>query len=117
MDQRFADESEVADFVATLNDSYLLCREVGHTWRPHFARLDDERQGFVRTLRCTRCKTLRHQLLSYSGAVLTSHYEYPDGYQHKGFGRIVGHGRDTMRLESIMRLIRKMEKENDVQGH
>ena len=34
-----------------------------------------------------------------------SNYDYADGYQRKGFGRITGDGRDALRLESIVRQV------------
>jgi hypothetical protein len=36
--------------------------------------------------------------------VLGGSYEYPDGYQHKGLGRLDGADRDSLRLESLLRV-------------
>jgi hypothetical protein len=105
----YADSDEVRDFAAGLSDQFLLCRELGHQWRPFFARWDAEENAFQRTLKCSRCKTQRHQWLSYSGSVLGNYYEYAEGYTHKGLGRIVGEGRDHLRLESVTRLIENGE--------
>lgn len=104
-DIRFAEQSEVAEFAASLSEKFLLCREMGHNWRPWAAQWVPEDQYFERILRCTRCRTQRHQALSNTGAVLTSNYEYAEGYQNKGFGRITGEGRDRLRLESVTRAI------------
>lgn len=102
---KFAEVGEVGIFASNLSDNYLLCREMGHNWRPWAAQWNPEEHCFDRVLRCTRCKTKREQSLSSSGSVVTSHYEYPEGYQHKGFGRISGEGRDRLRLESVTRAI------------
>lgn len=101
---RYASEGDVEDFAATLSDAYLQCRELGHNWRPHTAgRYKDG--GFRRTLRCPRCRTKKHQELSSRGQIMGStHYTHPDGYLTHGMGRIVGEGRDILRLASIMRL-------------
>lgn len=96
---------EIAAFAAELPEKFLLCRELGHLWRPYDAHWDTEHNCYVRVLRCTRCYTRRHQNLSSLGGVLASHYEYVDGYQSKGLGRIEKEGRDRLRLESITRTI------------
>lgn len=101
----FANVGEVGAFAADLPENFLLCREMGHNWRPWAAQWSPQEQCYERILRCTRCKTERHQTLTNRGGVVTSHYQYPEGYQHKGFGRISGEGRDLLRLESITRAI------------
>lgn len=99
----YADPAEVQEFARDLRSTFLHCRELQHSWRPFGARWDDEHNNYVRVVRCTRCHTRKHQRLSLSGAVLASHYEYPDGYLHAHLGRIVGEGRDVLRLESLTR--------------
>ena len=96
--------SEVESFAAGLDQSHLLCRELGHLWSPWTAGLTDG-GGYVRILRCPRCLTERHQVLDGRAHVVSNVYRYPDGYQHKGLGRIVGEGRDMLRLESITRTL------------
>jgi len=83
---------------------------MGHNWRPYTAaRYKDG--GFKRTLRCTRCRTLRHQEISRQGLIERSHYEHPEGYLSKGVGHIVGEGRGVLRLESMRRITAKTEEE------
>lgn len=53
---------------------------------------------------CTRCATQRVQRLSRMGSILGGSYLYPDGYQHKGLGRLDGADRDSLRLESLLRV-------------
>ncbi len=106
-----AEAKEVADWAGELPDSYLLCRDIGHLWRPFKARWDDDNNSYVRILRCGRCKTEREQGISAAGVVLWSQYDYADGYQApKGTGRLDGEGRGALRLESVLRLIGKDER-------
>lgn len=107
-----ADPQAVADWSHQLSDSYILCRDMGHTWRPFMARIIEGGNAYDRTLRCGRCKTERAQTISTNGLILSGNYNYPDGYQTpKGSGRITGNGRGALRLESTLRLISKDERE------
>lgn len=98
-----ADVHEVAEFAKSLSTTFLLCRELQHNWKPFSARWDDEHHNYERVIRCVRCRTRKVQRLSSSGGILSSHYEYPDGYLHANLGRIIGEARDTLRLESLIR--------------
>lgn len=101
-----ADPEEVAGFAHGLSISHLHCREMGHNWRPWVARYDEEHNSYERALRCTRCRTERWEDIGLSGAKLGTRYVYPDGYTAPaGMGRIVGEGRDSLRLESVTRAI------------
>ena len=102
-----ADPDAVAAWSEDLPDSYLMCRDIGHTWRPYTARVNPQ-GGYDRALRCSRCKTTRTQTLNSRGMPVSSHYTYPDGYQSPaGTGRIDGEGRGALRLASTLRLIAK----------
>jgi hypothetical protein len=94
---------EVRQFAAELSTAFLLCRELQHNWKPFTAFWDEEHHHYARSIRCVRCRTKKVQRLSSSGAVLSSHYEYADGYLAEHLGRIVGEARDSLRLESLMR--------------
>jgi hypothetical protein len=98
-----ADVEEVKAFAQELSTAFLLCRELQHNWKPFSAWWDDEHHNYARSIRCMRCKTKKVQRLSSAGAVLSSHYEYADGYLAQHLGRIVGEARDTLRLESLIR--------------
>lgn len=102
----YADPDEVAAFAEGLPEGFLYCRELGHNWRPHTAGKYKD-GGFERTLKCPRCRTEKHQEITSWGVILRVHYTHPDGYLHKGMGRIVGDGRGMMRLESIKRTMAK----------
>lgn len=94
-----------------LNDGHLLCRDMGHMWRPFRAWWDEEANGYQRVLRCGRCKTERRQLLSSNGAAVSGYYSYADGYvAPKGTGRVTGETKNRLRLESTLRVIGKDER-------
>lgn len=95
----------VETFAATLTTSYLACRELGHTWRPWRAAWDKSVRAYDRELRCSRCKTVRRQLINDLGHVLTNNYVYPDGYQAKHVEHEVRISRDVFRLESLTRYL------------
>jgi hypothetical protein len=100
-----ADPDEVRSFAAGLTDEYLECRTIGHLWRPFGADWKRDEQAYLVTYLCNRCNTSRHQWLDRFGDVVKGNYDYDEGYQHKGMGRIVGRGRSALRLESLTRII------------
>jgi hypothetical protein len=105
-----ADPQAVADWSAHLSDGYLMCRDMGHTWRPFKANYQEDMNAYNRVLRCGRCKTERYQTIGLNGLILGGNYSYPDGYQSPaGSGRINGEGKGALRLESTLRLIGKDE--------
>lgn len=106
-----ATAKDVKAWADDLPDTFIACRDMGHTWRPFRAWYDPEERGYQRVLRCGRCKTERRQLISESGAILTGGYDYPEGYTAPaGTGRIDGEGRAALRLESTLRVIGRDEK-------
>jgi hypothetical protein len=102
---QYADRAAAEELARELPDTYLMCRELMHSWKPRSAGWLAGERVFERVVRCSRCKTEKHQTLSSSGEVLSSHYVYPDGYLAKNLGRIVGDGRDALRLEAVNRLV------------
>ena len=106
-----ADRATVASFATALKESHLHCREMGHNWRHWVARFDQEHHSYQRALRCTRCRTERWEFIGRSGAKLGIQYKYPEGYTAEGIGRIVGEGRDALRLESLMRALSEDDKQ------
>jgi len=97
---KFADVETVRDYAAGLSFQQLQCRDFGHNWRPHTAerRADG---GFDRILVC-RCHARRHQVLDSYGRIVSSHYEYPEGYQlPRGSGRISSDDKGILRIASI----------------
>lgn len=105
-----APREEVEGFAHGLTVSHLQCRELGHNWRPWVARWDGEHNCYERALRCTRCRTERWESIGQSGSKLGGHYKYPDNYvAPPGMGRIVGEGRDALRLESLTRVLHSVD--------
>lgn len=105
-----AQPSEVEEFAAGLAKQYLLCRTYGHSFNPYTvskAKAEGKPSVyFEQVLRC-KCRVKRYLLLSRTGAIITSRHDYSEapGYLTQGIGRIVGTGRDTLRLESLNRLM------------
>ena len=101
-----ADPRSVAKWSHELPDEFLLCRDIGHLWRPFTARFLAQRNVYERTLRCARCTTERRQTVSLSGDIASGGYVYAEGYvAPAGQGRLTGRARGALRLESIHRLI------------
>jgi hypothetical protein len=91
--------------LSRMNDSYLLCRDFGHMWRPYQARYIPQRKQYEERLRCERCTTVRVRLLTNTGAQLGNAYIYADGYTMEGFGRLTGTDRDAVRLASLQTVL------------
>jgi hypothetical protein len=90
--------------IDTMKMEHVQCRDFAHSWRPYTASRNDD-STYEQTLRCSRCKTLRIRTLNHRGAVLSSTYDYADGYVIKGLGRIAGAEKDHLRLVSIKQLL------------
>lgn len=110
VDEEYAAQLDaIQEFAESLPERFLHCRELGHNWKPWKAAGHAD-GGFERTLRCTRCRTLRVEQLTNRGGKLSSQYKHPDGYlQEAGAGRIVGEGRDVLRLTSLKRLMASVD--------
>ncbi len=66
-------------------DQMLRCRVVGHQWDDFYpTNLSPPAFGWRLSLRCARCTTERHDLISFrEGDVLAREYRYVDGYQQR----------------------------------
>jgi hypothetical protein len=94
----------VETFAANLGDRVLHCRELGHTWRPLTVSWDADARAYDRRLRCSSCRTVRVQVVTGKGHVLSNRYEYAAGYLATGVQ--IGRGdRDTFRAESLSRFL------------
>lgn len=100
---RRQDLAETDDqWLSNLPSSYLGCRDMGHAWRPFTVRFDRKANQYVRTLRCTRCRTERLQALSVRGEIESSSYDYPDGYSRPaGSGYYDSAARAAVRLMDV----------------
>jgi hypothetical protein len=85
-------------------DEMLMCRDLGHHWRPVTA--SRESNGMIhRTMLCANCKSHRYQVLDRSGYIVSSSYSYEPGYVVPGTGRWTGDHRAAMRLASVDRQV------------
>lgn len=96
----------VGQWIQALPQGFIECRDLGHIWRPYRAWWDNDAKAYRRAMRCPRCFTERVQLLSASGAILSGHYVYAEGYSKpEGTGTLDADGRATLRLETTLRLV------------
>jgi hypothetical protein len=95
----------VDDLIDHMQLNHLQCRDFGHAWRPWNATWSNEDRCYHAQLRCSRCKTVRVRLIGQNGALIDTHYDYPDGYLVKGMGRLTGTDRDHVRLVSVTALL------------
>lgn len=105
-----ASADALQEHAATHPAKWNECRERGHAMSLTWAGLSDlteEEGAYLRTLRCSRCGTKKHQVLDSEGVVLSSEYEYPEGYTlPKGTGRVDSGGRGIFRLAATLAKIR-----------
>lgn len=89
-----------------LDTRVLHCRELQHAWRPSHAQLCVD-GGWERVLACSRCRTLKRQVLASDGCLVGSpRYEYAQGYlpdRDEGLGRLDAEDRGRLRLAAIRR--------------
>ena len=80
-------------------DEQLLCRDLQHSWSPYTAERTDD--GFLRTLHCNRCGTLKTQHLSKDGYIESTTMTYPEGYIRPGQGRLTREERADLRVRNL----------------
>lgn len=103
----------VDTFAANLGDRVLHCRELGHTWRPLTVSWDATSKAYDRRLRCSSCRTVRVQVVTGKGHVMSNRYEYATGYLATGVE--VGRGdRDVFRREALSRFLDAHTSESEV---
>lgn len=86
-----------------MDTATLECRDFGHSWRAYTASWLKSERCYESRIVCARCGTFRVRRLTTAGAVLSTHYAYPEGYLVKGLGRLVGDDRNVLRVESLLR--------------
>jgi hypothetical protein len=87
--------------LSDMTQSHIECRDYGHSWKRHNVTWSKPERSYVRILKCTRCRTLRHDLLNSDGDPLRSHYDYADHYLIGGLGRLTGSDRSALRLANL----------------
>lgn len=103
--QKAPPETEVEKAVKGMELAHIQCRDFGHSWRPYTARWMQQDNAYESQLQCQRCRTVRTRWLSARGEQLSGGYEYPEGYLVKGLGRLSGHDRDIIRLQSVLSVL------------
>lgn len=98
-------QTELEKQIYSMTIEHVQCRDFGHSWRPFSARLLPGQNMFEQVLRCARCTTVRTRHLGMRGQLLDSSYDYVDGYQMKGLGRMSGTDRDVVRLASVRSIL------------
>lgn len=98
---------DVESVIADMPDNFIQCRDFNHSWRSHNANYDAGSQSYDVTLKCTRCKAERIRTIDSHGGLVSSHYDYKDGYLIKGMGRLTGNDRNALRLNSVLRVLGK----------
>lgn len=77
-----ARQRRTAAELEALAEELLLCRTVGHQWDP-FVAVDRRRPAFgdLMPWLCVRCKTERHDIVSWvDGSLISRAYRHPEGY-------------------------------------
>ena len=96
----------VADQIHALPMDMLMCRAFGHDWddpNPLSPQEALEEGYYIRGVRfldhCERCTAKRHRAMTYTGRMILSKIENPQGYKITG----VGNGRELFRKEYLER--------------
>lgn len=75
-------ENKVVDLQKNLVKSYrqefVDCRDMGHLWNVKTESVEGGRM--YRILACSRCHTMRDEIISRYGNVIHRQYTHPDGY-------------------------------------
>lgn len=83
-----------------LNLNHVMCRDNAHAWSYHTARKVGRQ--YERSLLCTRCSTIKTQLLDSRGVILKTGYSYPENYvRPKGSGRLTRDDRAQLRILTL----------------
>lgn len=102
-----ATEKSLGERADGLKTAYLMCRTIGHAWKPQAAVFYPKLKCYYTSYRCTRCRTERVAWLDSHGrptAGSGSRYNYPEGYVLPGVGHLGTDDRGTLRLAALGRL-------------
>ena len=73
-------ESQAHEATRTTQARYVDCRVFGHAWEATEADRNPA-IGWYMKLRCTRCGTVRSDIVNRYGGVESRHYTYPEFYK------------------------------------
>lgn len=101
----YASPESVEQKLAEWDDNILTCRTFGHNFQAGSAVKNNRLKYWRLVRRCPRCKAEKVMEVSFRGRVYSSHIDYSqtDGYLATGMGRIIGEGKDMLRLATITR--------------
>lgn len=95
---------DVAMFAKRLPQDFLLCRTWQHSWDPETSTVQ-RRGGHIHWgVECSICGTVRTCIMTARGEIVGNRYDYPEGYQSAGMGRISRDGRAQIRMETLKRI-------------
>mgnify|MGYP003579072112 CR=1 FL=1 len=93
--------------VDRINEEFLWCRDVLHSWSPYDFHVKTNgvtrRREMHQVLRCDRCATIKTRIMTTQGDLLRNSYTYPDGYLLSGQGPISSVDRAQIRRMNITR--------------
>jgi hypothetical protein len=77
--------------IADMTDAFLVCRAAHNHAMEEFAATDERPApfGYRLSYQCINCTTIRHDLRSFRGELLSRRYIWPEGYKMAGTGRAV----------------------------
>lgn len=85
--------------IEDLADEMLKCKLFGHAWDDFVSMLRPAKFGARVSVRCVRCTTERHDIVSWiDGGLLSREYRYPEGYHLSE-----RHHRNEFRLAYVQR--------------
>ncbi len=82
----------------------LVCRDIQHAWTPYTARSVKDQgvtTGFIRVFICSRCSTVKSQVIDTYGYLVSTSMKYTPGYVRPGEGRFTRDDRANLRLENL----------------
>jgi len=91
--------------VSAVDEKFLDCRDIGHTWRKVEVTEDRKLKRYTRTVACQNCTTERVQVMDLQGYLIKAHYRYVAGYLLDGAGYLTADDRAVMRLRNLRRSI------------
>jgi hypothetical protein len=97
-------QAAVVKNVDDVEDKFLDCRDLGHSWRHYNAVEEKKYRTITRVVVCSVCRTERRQVLDLKGYLVRSSYRYAKGYLLKGTGWLTADDRAVMRLRNIRRM-------------
>ena len=95
---------DVAQFTARLPDDFLACRTWAHSWDLATSAVRRASGHIHWSVECATCGTIRTLIMTSSGRIAGNRYDYPDGYQSTGLGRIGQSGRALFRMATLKRV-------------